>query len=99
MAMNQPQKPPFGLYAEKLSGTAFTAPRGENLQTWVYRVLPSAAHAKYTPIQRVSKTSLDQKVHHIPDQIRWDPFDLDVTSDVSDHLAPERTIVCFLVVF
>ena len=41
---NSPQKPPLGLYAEKLSGTAFTAPRHDNKQTWLYRVLPSCAH-------------------------------------------------------
>jgi homogentisate 1,2-dioxygenase len=27
---NSPQRCPYGLYAEKLSGTAFTAPRGES---------------------------------------------------------------------
>ncbi|PTB77569.1 Homogentisate 1,2-dioxygenase, partial [Trichoderma longibrachiatum ATCC 18648] len=38
-AQNSPQKPPYGLYAEKLSGTAFTAPRHDNKQTWLYRIL------------------------------------------------------------
>lgn len=28
---------PLGLYAEQISGTAFTAPRKENLRTWMYR--------------------------------------------------------------
>ncbi|KAL2214453.1 homogentisate 1,2-dioxygenase [Sarocladium strictum] len=46
---NSPQKPPFGLYAEKLSGTAFTAPRHQNKQTWLYRILPSCAHPPYKP--------------------------------------------------
>ncbi|KAJ4176468.1 hypothetical protein NW755_014401 [Fusarium falciforme] len=41
------QKAPYGLYAEKLSGTAFTAPRNENKQTWLYRVLLSCAHPLY----------------------------------------------------
>ena len=27
---NSPQQPPLGLYAEQLSGTAFTAPRADN---------------------------------------------------------------------
>ena len=27
---NSPQRPAFGLYAEQLSGTAFTMPRAEN---------------------------------------------------------------------
>ncbi len=28
-AQNSPQKAPYGLYAEQLSGTAFTAPRAQ----------------------------------------------------------------------
>ncbi|RDA84315.1 hypothetical protein CP532_4801 [Ophiocordyceps camponoti-leonardi (nom. inval.)] len=46
---NSPQRPPLGLYAEKLSGTAFTAPRHANLQTWLYRKMPSCAHPAYCP--------------------------------------------------
>ena len=38
---NSPQQPPLGLYAEQLSGTAFTAPRAENKRSWLYRILPS----------------------------------------------------------
>ena len=34
---NSPQRPPYGLYAEQLSGTAFTAPRHENRRSWLYR--------------------------------------------------------------
>jgi homogentisate 1,2-dioxygenase len=35
---NTPQRPPYGLYAEQLSGTAFTAPRAHNQRSWLYRV-------------------------------------------------------------
>ncbi|KAK7424726.1 hypothetical protein QQX98_000304 [Neonectria punicea] len=83
---NSPQKPPHGLYAEKLSGTAFTAPRHENKQTWLYRVLPSCAHPPYHPDfesalaegsnETVSGTK-EGKLHYIPNQLRWDPFDHD----------------------
>lgn len=38
---NNPRIVPCGLYAEQLSGTAFTAPRCENRRTWLYRILPS----------------------------------------------------------
>jgi homogentisate 1,2-dioxygenase len=31
---NSPQHPPHGLYAEQISGTSFTTPRGENRRTW-----------------------------------------------------------------
>ena len=37
---NSPQKPAFGLYAEQLSGSAFTAPRHENKRSWLYRLRP-----------------------------------------------------------
>ncbi len=42
--MNSPQKCAYGLYAEQLSGTAFTAPRGQNERTWCYRIRPSVKH-------------------------------------------------------
>ncbi|MCY4396157.1 MAG: homogentisate 1,2-dioxygenase [Rhodospirillaceae bacterium] len=38
---NSPQRPPYGLYAEQISGTAFTAPRSWNRRTWFYRIAPS----------------------------------------------------------
>lgn len=38
---NSPQRPPLGLFAEQLSGTAFTAPRATNRRSWLYRILPS----------------------------------------------------------
>ncbi len=44
---NSPQKAPLGLYAEQISGTAFTQPRAVNRRTWVYRILPSAAHPPF----------------------------------------------------
>ena len=80
---NSPQKAPYGLYNEKLSGTAFTAPRHENLQTWLYRILPAAAHAPFEPKEaNTYKTSSgDVKLHQIPNQLRWDPFDLDEKVD------------------
>src|SRR5687767_12197770 len=47
---NAPQRPPHGLYAEVLSGTAFTAPRAENQSSWLYKLRPSAMHAPYRRI-------------------------------------------------
>ncbi|KXJ86871.1 homogentisate 1,2-dioxygenase [Microdochium bolleyi] len=75
---NSPQKAPYGLYAEKLSGTAFTAPRHENQQAWLYRVLPSAAHSKFEPY---SSQGFDAKLEQIPNQMRWNPFDIDEKVD------------------
>ena len=47
---NSPQQAPLGLYAEQLSGTAFTQPRGVNRRSWVYRILPSAKHPAFSRI-------------------------------------------------
>ncbi|KAK4230156.1 putative Homogentisate 1,2-dioxygenase [Podospora fimiseda] len=80
IGQNSPQKPPLGLYAEKLSGTAFTAPRHENKQTWLYRILPSCAHPPFTscsPPPNESYITDENKLHYIPNQLRWDPFDDD----------------------
>ena len=44
---NSPQRPTFGLYAEQLSGTAFTAPRHENRRSWLYRMRPTAEHPPF----------------------------------------------------
>src|SRR5476649_1692242 len=52
---NSPQKVAHGLYAEQLSGTAFTAPRGVNRRTWLYRMRPSVAHK---PFQLISPNRL-----------------------------------------
>ena len=46
---NSPQRVAYGLYAEQLSGTAFTAPRGHNRRSWLYRIRPAAVHQPFTP--------------------------------------------------
>ena len=50
VGQNSPQRAPRGLYAEGVSGSAFTAPRAENLSTWLYKLRPSAMHGPYRPI-------------------------------------------------
>ncbi|RCI17468.1 hypothetical protein L249_2651 [Ophiocordyceps polyrhachis-furcata BCC 54312] len=78
IGQNSPQRPPLGLYAEKLSGTSFTAPRHSNLQTWLYRKLPSCAHPAYYPATvGDDDDDDDDKLHYMPNQVRWDPFDHD----------------------
>jgi homogentisate 1,2-dioxygenase len=79
IGQNSPQKCPYGLYAEKISGTAFTAPRWENQQTWVYRIIPSAAHSSFEPL--TSGDRLEAKFNHVPNQLRWDPFDINTDVD------------------
>ncbi|ASY57729.1 homogentisate 1,2-dioxygenase [Sinorhizobium sp. CCBAU 05631] len=41
---NSPQRCNYGLYAEQLSGSPFTAPRGTNERSWLYRIRPSVRH-------------------------------------------------------
>src|SRR2546429_7412458 len=41
---NSPQRSAYGLYAEQLSGSPFTAPRGANERSWLYRMRPSVRH-------------------------------------------------------
>ena len=45
-----PQQVPFGLYPEKFTATAFTAPRAENRRTWFYRIRPSVLHGKFSRV-------------------------------------------------
>jgi homogentisate 1,2-dioxygenase len=42
---NSPQRCAYGLYAEQLSGSPFTAPRGSNERSWLYRIRPSVRHS------------------------------------------------------
>ncbi len=72
---NSPQRAPYGLYAEQLSGSAFTAPRGENLRSWVYRMRPSVMHSPfeiYHQAQFGGPTATNTPPS--PDQMRWDPL-------------------------
>ncbi|HET8876023.1 MAG TPA: homogentisate 1,2-dioxygenase, partial [Casimicrobiaceae bacterium] len=47
---NSPQRPAFGLYAEQLSGTAFTVPRHANRRSWLYRIRPALLHGTFEPL-------------------------------------------------
>ncbi|MEO8123745.1 MAG: homogentisate 1,2-dioxygenase [Burkholderiales bacterium] len=71
---NSPQKCPYGLYAEQLSGTAFTAPRGALGRSWLYRIRPSAVHRPFKRIDAGRITSNFAEVATPPDQLRWDPL-------------------------
>jgi homogentisate 1,2-dioxygenase len=72
---NSPQRAPLGLYAEQISGTAFTQPRNVNSRTWVYRILPSAAHSVFTRVangQWCSAPFVEDEPS--PNRLRWDPL-------------------------
>jgi homogentisate 1,2-dioxygenase len=71
---NSPQRPAFGLYAEQLSGTAFTAPRHENRRSWLYRMRPTADHRPFTRYEGAAlfaPGTVDDPLP--PNRLRWDP--------------------------
>ncbi|MGD0052510.1 MAG: homogentisate 1,2-dioxygenase [Vulcanimicrobiaceae bacterium] len=71
---NSPQRPPYGLYAEQLSGTAFTVPRAVNRRTWLYRIRPAAVHRPFTRIENGALVSRFDALATPPNQLRWDPL-------------------------
>lgn len=82
---NSPQKPPLGLYAELLSGTAFTVPREFNRRTWFYRIRPSASHGKFRQIDsRLIRGTPFDEVPAPPGQLRWNP--LGIPADPTDFI-------------
>ena len=76
---NSPQRAPYGLYAEQLSGTAFTAPRGANRRSWIYRIRPAAVHL---PFRRIGNGRDRGREHDKPceEQVK--------RGEVTEHCAP-----------
>jgi homogentisate 1,2-dioxygenase len=83
-----PQRPAYGLYAEQLSGTAFTAPRDANRRSWFYRIRPSATRGDFTPLAHellISEPAADAPPPAA--RLRWDPFAIpDAPRDFVDGL-------------
>ena len=75
IGQNSPQRTPRGLYAEVHSGSAFTAPRAENLSSWLYRLRPSAMHPAFRRIaERELRSGPFDEVDAPPNRLRWDPL-------------------------
>jgi homogentisate 1,2-dioxygenase len=77
VGQNSPQRCPFDLYAEQMSGSAFTAPRGENRRTWMYRIVPSVVHKPY----HIAGNGLLRSTPFAerpapPNQLRWSPISI-----------------------
>lgn len=69
-----PQRPPFGLYAEQLSSTAFTAPRAKNRRTWFYRIRPSVRQGPFKAIDNGAWTTAPLSgAPTPPEPMRWNP--------------------------
>src|SRR5471030_2689989 len=89
---NSPQRAPLGLYAELLSGTAFTAPRAANQRTWLYRRQPSVRSGPYAPHSHaLLKTGAKDGVDIPPDPLRWHPVPL--SAEPLDFVDSLRTMV------
>lgn len=71
---NSPQQVPYGLYAEQISGSAFTAPRAQNYFSWLYRIQPSVTHGEFTLYQQDKFTAPSASRYTPPTQMRWNPF-------------------------
>ncbi len=89
---NSPQRVAKDLYAELLSGTAFTAPRAENRRVWLYRRRPSVVAGACEALAHDGwKTGAKEGVAAPPNPLRWHPFAIpDAPADFVDGL---RTLV------
>lgn len=68
---NSPQQCQQGLYAEQLSGSAFTRERHVNLHAWLYRTTPSVVHPDYVLYE--NDKSLQFAALQAPNPFRWSP--------------------------
>ncbi|HET9048631.1 MAG TPA: homogentisate 1,2-dioxygenase [Chiayiivirga sp.] len=73
---NSPQQVAHGLYAEQLTGTAFTAPRGSNRRSWLYRIRPAAVHGKFEPHPSRHFHNDFGPEPVTPEKLRWNPLPL-----------------------
>ena len=85
---NSPQRAPYGLIAEGISGTPFTAPRVHNRRVWTYRIHPSAGHGAMKRIDNgLLRAAPFIEVEPPPNRLRWNPLPVPQTpTDFIDGL-------------
>jgi len=84
---NSPQRAPHGLYAEQLTGTAFTAPRHQNRRSWLYRIRPAAMHGSFEMLFDGGFHNRFDELPATPNQLRWSPLPMPSTpTDFIDGL-------------
>ena len=84
---NSPQKCAYGLYAEQLTGSAFTALRGDNKRSWLYRIRPAAMHSPFKHRAHSGITTELPQSPTPPNQLRWNPHPVPtVSTDFVDGL-------------
>ena len=91
VGQNSPQLVKHGLFAEQLSGTAFTCPRATNRRTWVYRLSPSVRQSGYEATTGASLLTADFSVVD-PQPRRWSPLPLASVGETVDFVDGLQTI-------
>ena len=94
---NSPQRVAHGLYAEQLSGSAFTAPRSDNRRSWLYRRRPSVvtgAHQPYAQLLWLSGPGGpgSDEPPAPPDPLRWHPFEMPAAGEALDFVDGLATV-------
>jgi homogentisate 1,2-dioxygenase len=90
IGQNSPQRVAHGLYAEQLSGSAFTAPRAHNLRSWLYRLRPSATHPAYRQIDAGLIRTAPLSESPPFNRLRWNP--IEIPAAPTDFLAGLTTV-------
>jgi homogentisate 1,2-dioxygenase len=92
---NTPQKCPYGLYAEQLSGTAFTVPRDQNRRTWQYRIRPTVAHGPWKREENQGNLTTDfNTAPPNPAQLRWNPIPIPTKSKAEVDFIQGLNTIC-----
>ena len=89
---NSPQRCAYGLYAEQLSGSPFTAPRATNERSWLYRIRPTVKHwGRFTKADIGLWRTAPCHEHDTPiAPMRWSPIPM--PSESVSFLEGVRTI-------
>jgi len=90
---NSPQRVNYGLYAEQLSGSPFTAPQASNQRSWLYRIRPTVRHTgRFRRVDKgLIRTAPTREDDELPlGQLRWSPIPL--SKDKLNFLTGLRTI-------
>lgn len=87
---NSPQQCPYGLYAEQLSGSAFTVPRVESRRSWLYRIRPGVVHRPFQPYEGARQWLAGFGQGPVtPNQLRWSP--LPIPTEPTDFIEGVQT--------
>jgi len=90
---NSPQRCPYDLYAEQLSGTAFTVPRSGLQRSWLYKLRPSAAEqTEYQKHDNGHYLNNFGDFELVPTQLRWKAPELPSADHAVDFVSGISTI-------